>query len=84
MSTNKGTSINDQNNLLKKKWGGNTAEYDINNAVNNFAKNLEEFNAANTLQQRKDELNALYGGNILNYIFSVKKFFNLNQIFNTT
>ena len=67
MSTNKGTSINDQNNLLKKKWGGNTAEYDINNAVNNFAKNLEEFNAANTLQQRKDELNALYGGNILNY-----------------
>ena len=67
MSTSKGTSLIDQNDLLKTKWGGDTLKYDINSAVNSFAKNFEEYNAEGTLQQRKDELNALYGGNILNY-----------------
>lgn len=66
MKTN-GTSLNDQNEKNKRKWGGDTINFDINAAVNGFDANKAEYNAAGTTDARKAEINALYGGNIMNY-----------------
>ena len=62
-----GTSLNDQNENNKRKWGGDTINFDINAAVNGFDANKAEYNAAGTTDARKAEINALYGGNIMNY-----------------
>lgn len=66
MKTN-GTSLNDQNEKNKRKWGGDTINFDINAAVNGFDANRAEYNAAGTSDARKAAINALYGGNIMNY-----------------
>ena len=62
-----GTSLNDQNEKNKIKWGGDTINFDINAAVNGFDANKAEYNAAGTSDARKAAINALYGGNIMNY-----------------
>lgn len=67
MSGTSGTSLNDQNEKNKKKWGGDTLNFDINAAVNGFDANKAEYGAAATTPERKAEIDALYGGNIMNY-----------------
>lgn len=65
--SSKGTSLNEQNEKNKRKWGGDTINFDINTAVNGFDANKAEYNAAETSAARKAQINALYGGNIMNY-----------------
>lgn len=64
MSGTKGTSLIDQNEALKKKWGGDTLNYDINGAIKGYDANLAKYNDAATSQAEKDKINAIYGGDI--------------------
>ncbi len=53
-----------QTDEKKKKWGGDTLNFDIKGAVSNYDANLKEFNAPETSIDRKNQINAMYNGDI--------------------
>jgi hypothetical protein len=59
-----GTSLLEQNDALKKKWGGDIYNYDINSVIKGYDSNLAKYNDKATTQAEKDSINALYGGDI--------------------
>ena len=62
-----GTSLLEQTEKKKKGWSGLKDGITIQNAVNNFDKNLAEYNTEGTTDERKSELNAMYGGDITKF-----------------
>ena len=63
----KGTSLLEQTDKKKKKWGGDSTNFDIQGAVKNFDSNLAEYNTEGTTYARKSEINAMYGGDITKF-----------------
>jgi hypothetical protein len=57
-------SLLQQNDDLKKKWGGDTLNYDIQSAIKNYDNSLAEYNNAATTADRKAVINSMYGGDI--------------------
>jgi hypothetical protein len=53
-----------QTDEKKKKWGGDTLNFDIKGAVSNYDANLKEFNSPETSIDRKNQINAMYNGDI--------------------
>lgn len=54
-------SLLDQNEELKKKWGGDTLNYDIKSAISGYQPALKEWNDATTTAERKAEISSIYG-----------------------
>lgn len=63
----KGTSLLEQTEEKKKKWGGDSANFDIQGAVKSFDSNLAEYNTEGTTAERKSEINSMYGGDITKF-----------------
>ena len=63
-NTKPGTSLLAQTEDKKKKWGGDIYNYDINGVIKGYDSAFAEYNAEGTSQERKDAINALYGGDI--------------------
>lgn len=64
MSTNKGTSLLEQTNTKKQKWGGDPHSFDIKGTIKSYDTNLAKYNDVNTSQAEKDAINKQYGGDI--------------------